>query len=56
MSTVKGRHVDVYPFLIKYVLIFKILALITLNILETFVKVLGKFVPDTVNVNVNCVL
>ena len=41
---------------IKYVLIFKILALIALNILETFVKVLDKLVPDTVNVNVYCVL
>ena len=43
-------------FAIKYVLIFKILALIALNILETFAKVLDKLVPDTMNVNVYCVL
>ena len=47
MSTVKGHHVVVYPFSIKYVLIFKILALKALNILETFVTVLDKLVPDT---------
>ena len=45
-----------YPFAIKYVLIFKILAIIVLNMLETFLKVLDKLVPDTVNVNVYCVL
>ena len=56
ISTVKGYHVDVCPPSIKYVLIFKILALIALNIFEKFVKVLDKFVPDTVNVNVYCVL
>ena len=36
--------------------IFKILALIALNILETFVKILDKLAPDTVNVNEYCVL
>ena len=56
MSTVKGHHLDVYPFSIQHVLKFKILALLALNILETFVKFLDKLVPDTVNVNVYCVL
>ena len=56
LSTVKGHYVAVYPFSIKYVLIFKILALKALNILETFVKVLDKLVPDNVNFNVYCVL
>ena len=56
MSTVKGHHVYVYTFSIKYVLIFKILALIALNISETFEKVLDKLVPNTANFNVYCVL
>ena len=51
MSIVKDHHVYVYPFSIKYVLIFKILALIALNISETFVTILDKLVPNTVNVN-----
>ena len=52
MRTVIDQCVDVYPFSNEYVLIYKILASVALK----YKLVLDKLYPDTVKINVYCVL